>query len=65
LDPDDRYITAGLRTGRQPAIGAHGIVVSPNPFATLTGIDVLRPGGNAVDAALAVSAALMASVPHQ
>ena len=65
MDQDDRHLTAGLRTGRQPAIGAHGIVVSPNPFATLTGIDVLRSGGNAVDAALAVSAALMVSVPHQ
>ena len=63
--PQRRYLDAGLRTGRQPAIGSHGIVVSPSPFATLTGIDVLRSGGNAVDAALAVSAALMVGVPHQ
>jgi gamma-glutamyltranspeptidase/glutathione hydrolase len=41
------------------------MVSSPSAFATVVGVDLLRSGGNAVDAALAVSAALMVSAPHQ
>jgi gamma-glutamyltranspeptidase/glutathione hydrolase len=62
---DRRFLETGLRDGRQPAIAARGMVVTPHSFATLTGLDVLRSGGNAIDAALAVSAALMVAVPHQ
>jgi gamma-glutamyltranspeptidase/glutathione hydrolase len=36
----------------------HGMVASEHPLATQTGVDVLRRGGNAFDAALAVSAVL-------
>lgn len=60
-----RYGDAGLANGRQPSVASKGMVSSPHPFATLVGLDVLRAGGNAVDAALAVSASLMVAAPHQ
>jgi len=60
----DLFAGAGEQLGRQPAVGA-AMVASPNAWATLQGVEVMRRGGNAVDAALAVSAALMVSTPHQ
>jgi len=37
---------------------AHEMVVSPNPLATQAGAQILRDGGNAIDAAIAVEAVL-------
>jgi len=41
------------------------MVASEHPLATQTGVDVLRRGGNAFDAALAMSAVLPAVKPHR
>lgn len=40
------------------AIGDHGMVVTPHPLATAAGVDAMRAGGTAVDAAIAANAML-------
>jgi gamma-glutamyltranspeptidase/glutathione hydrolase len=51
-------------THRPVAYGSHGLVAAAHPLAVLAGLDVLRAGGNAVDAAVAVNAVLAVVQPH-
>jgi gamma-glutamyltranspeptidase/glutathione hydrolase len=43
---------------RSTVWGAHGAAATAHPRATLIGIDTLRRGGSAIDAAIAINAAL-------
>ena len=43
---------------RSEVIGQNGMVASSHPLATQIGIDILKKGGTAIDAAIAVNAAL-------
>jgi gamma-glutamyltranspeptidase/glutathione hydrolase len=47
-----------------PVRAAHGMVSSQEKLATGIGVDVLRQGGNAVDAAVAVGFALAVTLPR-
>ena len=47
-----------------PVLGAHGMVSSQEARATRVGVDILKAGGNAVDAAVAVGFALAVTLPR-
>jgi len=50
-------------THRFPAYGRKGMVATSNAFAAQAGLDMLKKGGNAVDAALAAAACLTVCEP--
>jgi gamma-glutamyltranspeptidase/glutathione hydrolase len=50
--------------GRPDVMGAEGAVVADHPLAALAGAEVLRRGGNAVDAAITMAAVLAVVRPH-
>ena len=58
----------GQRSGETgyplPQHGAHGMVASVSSIASAVGLDVLKHGGNAVDAAVAVGLALSVTYPY-
>ncbi|PYN17598.1 MAG: gamma-glutamyltransferase [Candidatus Rokuibacteriota bacterium] len=49
---------------RPVALGREGMVASAHPYATVAGLDVLRAGGTAADAAIATNAVLAVTQPN-
>jgi gamma-glutamyltranspeptidase/glutathione hydrolase len=54
----ERSLPAAYGAGRSVVMGKQGMVAASHPLAAQIGLDVLKSGGNAVDAAIAVNAAL-------
>src|SRR5215468_6741716 len=53
-----------ITTGRPATLAPNGLVTSPHALASAAGVDVLRAGGSAIDAAVATSAVLAVVYPH-
>lgn len=47
-----------------PEVGSHGMVVSQEKTASNIGVEILKKGGNAVDAAIAIGFALAVTLPR-
>ncbi len=52
-----------FRSRRSNVFSSHGMAAAGQPLATLAGLDTLRQGGNAADAAIATAAALNVVAP--
>ena len=57
------FVATGVFAANQPTRAKHGMVISQSDIASRVGVEVMKAGGNAVDAAVATAFALAVTHP--